>query len=333
MQLHEPTMSAETQRVPVRVAAIQAEPEWNDLQAGVDKAIKLIKEAGANGAHIVGFPEVFIPGYPWSVFFKSPLENAKFMDEYFRNSLVRESEEMNRIRAAVKETGIFVVLGYSERYKGSLYIAQSFIDENGDIVHHRRKVKPTHVERAYWADGQGESLQTVVKTARTGNVGGLNCWEHTQTLLRYYEYAQDVDIHVSSWPLLWNEDYGNLQYHITANMCSRLSQVIAMEGACFVLLCSQIMTPGNEKKNNVEGFEYVKTPGGGFSMIFGPTGEPLVEAPNSGEEVILYANIDLHDKWMAKQNLDVVGHYARPDQLSLRVNSHASKPVHYANEL
>jgi hypothetical protein len=46
------------------------------------------------------------------------------MDEYFRNSLERESEQMDRIRAAVREAGIFVVLGYSERYQGSLYIAQ-----------------------------------------------------------------------------------------------------------------------------------------------------------------------------------------------------------------
>lgn len=46
------------------------------------------------------------------------------MDEYFRNSLERDSEEMNRIRCAVKEAGIFCVLGYSERYQGSLYISQ-----------------------------------------------------------------------------------------------------------------------------------------------------------------------------------------------------------------
>lgn len=36
----------------------------------------------------------------------------------------RDSEEMNRIRAAVKEAGLFCVLGYSERFRGSLYIAQ-----------------------------------------------------------------------------------------------------------------------------------------------------------------------------------------------------------------
>jgi predicted dehydrogenase len=46
------------------------------------------------------------------------------MNEYFQNSLERDSEEMERIKAAVREAGVFIVLGYSERYKGSLYIAQ-----------------------------------------------------------------------------------------------------------------------------------------------------------------------------------------------------------------
>lgn len=49
---------------------------------------------------------------------------AAFMNEYFRNSLVRESPEMDRIRSAVREAGVFIVLGYSERFNGSIYIAQ-----------------------------------------------------------------------------------------------------------------------------------------------------------------------------------------------------------------
>lgn len=49
----------------VKVAAIQAEPVWNDLQGGVAKVISLIQEASSNGANVIGFPEVFIPGYPW----------------------------------------------------------------------------------------------------------------------------------------------------------------------------------------------------------------------------------------------------------------------------
>lgn len=49
----------------LKVAAIQAEPVWNDLEGGVNKSIALIEEAAKKGAQVVGFPEVFIPGYPW----------------------------------------------------------------------------------------------------------------------------------------------------------------------------------------------------------------------------------------------------------------------------
>lgn len=51
----------------VKVAAVQAEPAWNDLRGGVAKTISLIKEAGANSANVVGFPETFILGIPGSL--------------------------------------------------------------------------------------------------------------------------------------------------------------------------------------------------------------------------------------------------------------------------
>jgi predicted amidohydrolase len=43
----------------MKVAAVQAEPCWLDVEAGITKAIKLIKEAAANGAELVGFPVRF----------------------------------------------------------------------------------------------------------------------------------------------------------------------------------------------------------------------------------------------------------------------------------
>jgi hypothetical protein len=59
-----------------------------------------------------------------SIWANSPTENAPWINEYFKNSMERESPEMDQIRAAVREAGVFVVLGYSERYRGTLYIAQ-----------------------------------------------------------------------------------------------------------------------------------------------------------------------------------------------------------------
>ncbi len=49
----------------IKVGAVQAEPAWLDLQGGVAKVISLVQEAGKNGTNVLGFPEVFIPGYPW----------------------------------------------------------------------------------------------------------------------------------------------------------------------------------------------------------------------------------------------------------------------------
>ncbi|OKL56108.1 hypothetical protein UA08_08685 [Talaromyces atroroseus] len=317
----------------VRVAAIQAEPVWNDLQGGVDKSIKLIQEASFNGANVVGFPEVFIPGYPWSIWAKSPTENGEFMNEYFNNSMELESPEMERIKNAVKDAGIFCVMAYSERFQGTLYISQTFINEEGQVVLHRRKIKPTHVERAYWGDGQGESLQTVVKSS-FGNIGGLKCWEHTQTLLRYYEYTQNSDIHVASWPCIFLvEGLEKWPYHISTKCSQEFTRILAIEGGCFALIATQVVSKEHAAKIGIDGFRFARLPSGGFSMIFGPFGEELVEPLPADQEGILYADCDLSRKAEAKQNLDLVGHYSRPDMLSLRVNRYPSKPVFFAQDL
>ncbi|CAK7232021.1 hypothetical protein SCUCBS95973_008121 [Sporothrix curviconia] len=299
-------MATTEKNTKARIAAVQAEPAWNDLQAGVNKVIAIVKEAGEKGANVVGFPEVFIPGYPWSIWGNSIVDNAEFMNEYFRNSLEKESPEMERICAAVREAGVFIVLGYSEHYRGSLYIGQSFIDPTGTIVHHRRKIKPTHVERGYWGDGQAESLKGVVET-KFGKVSGLNCWEHTQTLLRYYQYSQDKDIHVASWPLIWDQPTDEWVYHITPEASNRFSQVMAMEG----------------------NFDFAKANSGGFTMIYGPDSRELSQPIDPGLVTIVFADVDLLDRIKAKQNLDIVGHYSRPDLLSLRVTTEPASVVHF----
>ena len=59
-----------------------------------------------------------------SIWTEAPLGNAANSIKFMNNSLVRESPEMDKIRKAVKDAGIMVVLGYSERDGHSLYQAQ-----------------------------------------------------------------------------------------------------------------------------------------------------------------------------------------------------------------
>ena len=48
----------------VRAAAVQATPVFLHRDETVEKAVRLIREAAAEGAGLVVFPETFIPTYP-----------------------------------------------------------------------------------------------------------------------------------------------------------------------------------------------------------------------------------------------------------------------------
>jgi nitrilase len=110
---------------------------------------------------------------------------------------------MATIQECAKQNNIVVSLGFSENDNHSLYIAQATIDSDGKMLMHRRKLKPTHMERTIFGDGSGDSLMNVVDTKAGKRVGSLACWEHSQPLLKYHTATQREDIHVAGWPPLY----------------------------------------------------------------------------------------------------------------------------------
>ena len=119
--------------------------------------------------------------------------------EYIKNGLPVDSEQMARICQSAADNSIAVVLGFSENYCNSLYIAQAIIDTDGSMKLTRRKLKPTHMERTMFGDAGGECLDSVTDT-KVARIGALSCWEHAQPLLKYHAYSQREQIHVSAWP-------------------------------------------------------------------------------------------------------------------------------------
>jgi len=311
----------------MKVAAIQAEPAWWDLKAGVAKTISLIKEAASNGAEFIGFPESFIPGYPLAIW-AQPF-NPVFLSKFQNNALSVHSPEFKEILDATKEAGIWVLLGFTELDGASMYAAQVIINSEGLVVLHRRKIKATGQERTIWGDAPADSLQSAVKGPGGAIIGGLMCWEHMQPLLRYHHYSLGVQVHVASWPYCDSVANGAPpQFSSDAQVVQ--SKFAALEGQMFVISSTQIINSKNAELCGVKGALHWEMPhGGGFAAIYGPDGTQLTPPTKPDEEIILYADIDLEATKLAKLTADAVGHYSRPDLLSLRVNKRINPLVSY----
>jgi nitrilase len=64
----------------VKVAAVQAASVFLDREATVEQASRLVREAGAAGARVIGFPEGFVPGHPlWFHFYPATGPEAQRM--------------------------------------------------------------------------------------------------------------------------------------------------------------------------------------------------------------------------------------------------------------
>lgn len=308
----------------VRAAAVQAEPKWLDLEAGVTAMIELIGEAAGNGAELVAFPETFIPGYPWWIWLDSPAWGMQFVARYAENSMTRDGAEMQRIAAAAEQHRVHVVFGFSERAGGSLYMSQAFIDDTGEVISVRRKLKPTHVERSVFGEGDGSDIQ--VHDTKLGKVGALNCWEHFQPLTKYAMYSLGEQIHVGSWPSF--SLYKGAANALGAQVNNAASLTYAVEGQAFVLApCAVVGEAGQALFCDTEVKGQLLQLGGGFTQVYGPEGSVLAEPLAETEEGILYADLDFSLISIAKSAADPVGHYSRPDVVRLLLNREPSPVV------
>src|SRR6476619_2967623 len=217
-----------------KAAVVQAAPVWIDLEGTVGKTIRYIEEAAKEGAKLIAFPETWIPGYPWYIWVGTPAwAIAKgFVQRYFDNSLSYDSPLAQKIADAARDNKITVVLRLSERDGGSLYISQWLIGPDGKTIAKRRKLRPTHVERTVFGEGDGSDL-AVHDRADVGRLGALCCWEHLQPLSKYAMYAQNEQIHVGAWPSF--SLYPGAAYALGPEVNTAASRVYAVEGGSFVI--------------------------------------------------------------------------------------------------
>ena len=308
----------------VKVAAVQSSPVFFDIHSCLDKAEGLIKDAKLKGCTLIAFGEAWFPGYPFHIWLGPPAWWLQYTDVYQANSLSLDSAEFERLCSLARESEIMICAGISERANSSLYLSQVLIDQSGELLNLRRKLKPTHVERSVFGEGYGIDLAVV--DTDIGRVGQLCCWEHLQPLSKYALYSQNEQIHISAWPsfVLYKEQAHALGAEV--NMAA--SQVYAVEGQCFVIAASSTIDQsaldffkvGSEAPRLIE-------LGGGSSMIFAPDGKRLADYLPEKEEGLILAELDKTQITLAKAIADPAGHYSKPESTRLLINRNPQNPV------
>ncbi|MBR0909149.1 carbon-nitrogen hydrolase family protein [Bradyrhizobium japonicum] len=309
-----------------RAAAVQASPVYLNPGATADKAASLVREAAANGAKLVAFPEVFVPGYPYWNWITDPVTGSAWFEKLAKASVLVPGPEVDVVRKAARDTGCYVVLGVNERSPvslGAIYNTLVFIGPDGAVLGKHRKLVPTWAEKLTWTGGDGSSLR--VYDTEIGRLGGLACGENTNTLARFALLGQGELVHVASYISLpvAPPDYD------MAEAIKLRAIAHSFEGKIFTIVsCSTVSEEIITAMETVvpDARARLQRKSSAFSGIIGPDGR-VVGDPLIDDEGIVCADIDLDRCIQPKQMHDIVGHYNRFDIFDLRVNCRPLAPL------
>ncbi len=294
----------------VRAAAVQLSPVLYSCEGTTAKVCAAIAEAARKGASLVVFPETALPYYPYFSFIKAPAAMGADHLKLIEESVTVPGPITDEIASAAKHAGVVVAIGINERDHGTLYNTQLLFDADGRLLQARRKITPTFHERMIWGQGDGSGL-CAVDTA-VGRVGALACWEHYNPLARYAMMADHEQIHVAMFP-------GSLVGEIFREQIEVTVRHHALESGCFVVNATGYLDP--QQVAEVAGSTGLDRAlrGGCFTAIVSPEGT-LLAAPLTEGEGMVIADLDMSLIAKRKRMMDSVGHYSRPELLSLLIN-------------
>jgi nitrilase len=307
-----------------KVAVVQASPVVFDRARTLEKLSALAREAAQQGARLVLFPEAFVSAYPRGLDFGAVVGSRteagrEDFRRYWESSVDVPGPAVDYLSRVARSNGVYLVVGVMERDEGTLYCTVLFFAPDGNFLGKHRKVMPTASERLVWGCGDGSTLP--VFATPLGKLGAVICWENYMPLLRTTMYSKGIEIYCAPTADARDSWLATIRH-------------IAVEGRCFVLSCNQFQRRRDFPADYHAAFggdpDTVICRGG--SCIVDPFGNFLA-GPNTEGEAILTAEIDLEQIVRGKYDLDVVGHYARPDIFQLHVDERPKRPVTVTNEM
>jgi predicted amidohydrolase len=301
---------------------VQAGTVLFDNRRTIQKLESFCGQAAERGARLVLFPEAYLGGYPKGITFgaavgsRSPEGRDQFR-AYYESAIDVPGPETAQIGEFVAGLGIELVLGAIERAGGTLFCSVLFFGPDGQLRGKHRKLMPTASERLIWGMGDGSTMPVIETEGR--KIGAAICWENYMPLFRTAMYAKGVNI----WCAPTVDD---------REVWQSTMQHIALEGRCFVLSACQYLQRSDCPAwyHPIQGDDPGTVLIGGGSVIVSPLGQVLAGPARNGEQV-LTAELDMGDIARGKFDLDVVGHYARPDIFQLSVEERPKPPVTYGD--
>ncbi len=309
-------MSLNDEQQVVRAAAVQLAPDLESAQGTLVKVLDAMDEAASQGVQLMVFPETFVPYYPYFSFVLPAVACGAEHLRLYQEAVVVPGPITDAVAERAKALGLVVVLGVNERDHGSLFNTQLIFDADGRIALKRRKITPTYHERMIWGQGDGSGLK-VAETA-VGRVGALACWEHYNPLARYALMTQHEQIHCSQFP-------GSLVGPIFGDQIEVTIRHHALESGCFVVNATGWLTDAQIESITPDEKLQKALRDGCNSAIISPEGKHLSPALTQGEGLVI-ADLDFKLITKRKRMMDSVGHYARPELLSLAIND---QPTNY----
>ena len=307
----------------VKAAAVQIAPVLESKSGTLAKVANAIKTANENKADIIVFPETLVPNYPYFSFIKPAVSIKKEHLMLYKEAVVVPSTDTDFIGSLAKKHQIVVVLGVNERDGGTLYNTQLVFDTTGDLVLKRRKITPTYHERMIWGQGDGSGLKAV--DTSIGRIGALACWEHYNPLARFALMNDHEEIHCSQFP-------GSMVGQIFADQMEVTMRHHALESGCFVINSTGYLYP--EQIQEITGDTAMQKilDKGCFTAIISPEGVIISDILKEGEGIV-YADMDMNLITKRKRMMDSIGHYSRPELLSLNIDKSPKNLIHESKSL
>ncbi|MCW3016265.1 MAG: Nitrilase/cyanide hydratase and apolipoprotein N-acyltransferase [Solirubrobacterales bacterium] len=278
-----------------RVATVQIEPSHMDPQAGLERIRRFTVDAAAQGAEVVVFPELLVPGYPRYVpdpFPHSPEGERLWEDAmvyhraYVENAQVIPGPFTTTIGEIARASGVTIVIGVAEadpNVRGRMWNTAVVVGADGRYLGKHRKLVAVMHERLLFDRGGPEDI--LVFPTEHGTIGTCICFENHQPLFRRALGRLGEEIHCALWT---GPSPRDMVARGEANEQHRaLGIAHALDTGTFVVISSQVTQ--REPEAGRYGPQWSHS---GGSYIIDPFGRTLASVPD-WEEGIAVADLDL----------------------------------------